>query len=411
MHVRVFEAEDMNAGLRLVRKELGPDAMILSTKTVKNSKLGLLGKPTIEITAAIDDVWEQRSAQTQAPASRGVCEKTGPQRPVRINSTVGDDIELDYQVQPQPKTDVSRYGQGDPSLRMEVQELREMVRQLAGKIDTSTVDNARHDHQLSEFLKHHGIEGEGAQRLIEQLQHQPSSQNQTLHQAALTVIEQLVSVAPPDFSGNLRQQRIALIGPTGVGKTTTLAKLAALFLGTRGGSIAFITIDTYRIAAVEQLKVYGEIMRLPVEVVISPDQLRDALDRHRDKELILIDTAGRSPKDTISIMELSQFLKPDLNIEKHLVLSAATRENELFDIIGRFAPVGIDRTIFTKIDECLTNGAIFSVQTGNGAPLSLITNGQRVPEDILLPSPRSVAEIILPPDEGMIDDQSTADKQ
>jgi flagellar biosynthesis protein FlhF len=165
-----------------------------------------------------------------------------------------------------------------------------------------------------------------------------------------------------------------------------------------------ITIDTYRIAAVEQLKVYGEIMHLPVDVVITPEQLEQAIARHSDKELILIDTAGRSPRDSYCIDELASFLAPELHIDKHLVLSAGTRENELLDTIERFSTLEINNTIFTKIDECSSLGILLNTQIQNSSPLSYVTNGQRVPEDLLEISPKLVAELIMSQHEGSIHD-------
>lgn len=211
-------------------------------------------------------------------------------------------------------------------------------------------------------------------------------------------------MAPPLFDSGGDQQRIALIGPTGVGKTTTLAKIAASYLTAHSHSIALITIDTYRIAAVEQLKVYGEIMHLPVDVVITPDQLKRAIEKHQDKDLILIDTAGRSPRDTFCIAELTTFLSPELNIDKHLVLSATTREVELLNTIERFNSLGISNTIFTKIDECSNLGVLLNIQIQNDNPLSYVTNGQRVPEDLVEISENRVAELIMSQHEGHLHD-------
>lgn len=198
-----------------------------------------------------------------------------------------------------------------------------------------------------------------------------------------------------------RQHRIALVGPTGNGKTTTLAKIAANFLGNHSTSIGFITIDTYRIAAVEQLKVYGDIMNIPVEVVLSPEQLENALLKFRDKDLVLIDTAGRSPQDNLCIEELSSFLRPDLYIKKHLVLSAATRKTELFEAIQRFAVLGLDNAIITKIDECINIGILLDIQIREKIPFSYVTNGQRVPEDIIEADKSVLTQLIMSPGKGL----------
>jgi flagellar biosynthesis protein FlhF len=214
----------------------------------------------------------------------------------------------------------------------------------------------------------------------------------------------IVTVNPPDFSENTTQKRMAFIGPTGVGKTTTLAKIAAKYLATQSNSIALITIDTYRIAAVEQLKVYGEIMHLPVEIVITPQQLQAALDKHRNKELILIDTAGRSPLDSLSIKDLHMFFPPGLGIDNYLVLSAVTRDNELMEAYSHFQQIPLHSTIFTKIDECSTLGVMLNIQVQKGSPVSYVTNGQRVPEDILEADKKQLAQLIIPSPNGIAHD-------
>jgi flagellar biosynthesis protein FlhF len=215
-------------------------------------------------------------------------------------------------------------------------------------------------------------------------------------------IEGLLNVSTDLFKRkkNDSQIRLALIGPTGVGKTTSLAKIAANYLSCQSLSIGFITIDTYRIAAVEQLKVYGDIMNLPVEVVLTPEQFEQALLKMRDKDLILIDTAGRSPHDKLCIEELASFLRSDLEIEKHLVLSATTRGDELFEVMERFSILGIDHTIITKIDECLKLGVLLDLQIRSKIPYSFIANGQRVPEDIMEADVKTLTSLIMSPGEG-----------
>jgi flagellar biosynthesis protein FlhF len=186
-----------------------------------------------------------------------------------------------------------------------------------------------------------------------------------------------------------------LIGPTGVGKTTTLAKLAADYLTHFDGKVALVTIDTYRIAAVEQLKVYGEILCLPVEVVFSPAELQAAFARHADKDLILVDTAGRSPRDDQRLDELAAFLGPDSATSKHLVLAAPTRNRELQETVRRFGRLPLDSIIFTKLDECEDRGALLNIPARQDLPVSYLTNGQRVPEDLLTAKPATIADFVM----------------
>ena len=175
---------------------------------------------------------------------------------------------------------------------------------------------------------------------------------------------------------------VALLGTTGVGKTTTLAKIAAKFVLEQRTNVALITADTYRISAVEQLKTYSDILELPLEIVYNPQELASALERHRDKELILIDTAGRSQHNEYQLRELEEFLRVNPRIEKHLVISATTKYTDARHIINKFSQVEPDKIIFTKIDETASLGMIINLLRDKKYALSYLTTGQSVPDDI-----------------------------
>lgn len=188
---------------------------------------------------------------------------------------------------------------------------------------------------------------------------------------------------------------VALIGPTGVGKTTTLAKIAAKFVLEQGARVALITADTYRISAVEQLKTYSDILGLPLEIVYNPEALRKAIEKHSDKQLILIDTAGRSQYNEYQMKELSGLLGIDADIEKHLVLSATTKTSDGVELLENFSICQPDRVIFTKVDETGTHGIILNILHRRKVALSYITNGQSVPDDIEPASVERLAELLL----------------
>lgn len=454
----------------MIKQELGPDALILSTKTVRNGKLGLLGKPLLEITAAIDSDFPQEnkshSTKEQLTTQATPFERKKEKQETRsFNHIINDPIEQ-FLTQEQPQATVTEqdcfreYPTSQPrkkthpptaesspqslsepisfrdssGLEGEVSELKQLVKDLAGQItDLSqkerqavpgtslgahqsemsmtpdrfakkmTVNQIQGDHLLT-LLIAKGVNIETARTIAgfirESLTEQELSDTTLVTNSIINTLQNLIEVSPPEFSRDSSQRKIALVGPTGVGKTTTLAKIAASYLQRHSNSIALITIDTYRIAAVEQLKVYGEIMHLPVDVVITPEQLSVALAKHQDKELILIDTAGRSPRDSFCIDELSSFLSDEHNIEKHLVLSATTRENEILETINQFSKLEIANTIFTKIDECMSLGVLLNTQLQNSNPISYITNGQRVPEDLLEITPQKIAELIMSQDQG-----------
>ena len=188
---------------------------------------------------------------------------------------------------------------------------------------------------------------------------------------------------------------VALIGPTGVGKTTTLAKIAAKFVLEEGAKVALITADTYRISAVEQLKTYSDILGLPLEIVYNPQALQEAIEKHQDKQLILLDTAGRSQYNAYQMKELSELLNIDADIEKHLVMSATTKTSDGLELLDNFSLCKPDRVIFTKVDETKTHGIILNILHRRKAALSYLTNGQSVPDDIEPASIEKLAELLL----------------
>jgi flagellar biosynthesis protein FlhF len=193
---------------------------------------------------------------------------------------------------------------------------------------------------------------------------------------------------------------VALVGPTGVGKTTTVAKLAAGFRIEARRRVGLLTIDTFRIAAVQQLKAYAEIMDLPMEVVEKPDQMRPALERLGDVDLVLIDTAGRSPRSDARIDQLVELLRSAQPDETHLVLSATSSASTIQLALEGFAPVRPTAAILTKLDESPQTAGVLSAIVASdrfaGVPLSYTTNGQQVPDDISIADAESLLSRLLP---------------
>lgn len=187
----------------------------------------------------------------------------------------------------------------------------------------------------------------------------------------------------------------ALVGPTGAGKTTTLAKLAALYALDRKRKVALVTIDTYRIAAVEQLRVYAKIMGLSFKTVSSPEEFKQVLVQFADRDLILVDTAGRSQRDQFRIKELKSFLRQSFPVEIYLTMSITHKEDNLSAIGNQFGFLPIDRIIFTKLDESYTYGSIVNQIFKIKKPLSYLTTGQKIPEDIEVAEKERIISLIL----------------
>lgn len=188
---------------------------------------------------------------------------------------------------------------------------------------------------------------------------------------------------------------IAMVGPTGVGKTTTIAKLAALYGLNRGVPVALITTDNFRVGAVEQLKSYAKIMDLPLEVAGNSQELSRALARHADKSLVLIDTAGRTPRDLERLDELKGYLECRPGIEIYLCLSATTRSREIDETVATFGALPISKVVFTKLDESRSFGSIVDACLKHKMPLSYVSAGQRVPEDIEVATAKKLAALVV----------------
>lgn len=429
MQVKVFEAKDMATGLKMVKETLGPDALILSTRTIRSGKFGMLGKPMMEITAAVDNNW-QEPKKTPQPQPREQPQQLPPQpqkqrqvaetyQAQQEEITYGDIWKKHSPQQPVVRERLPEPATREPApehqdIGRELAELRNMVKGLSSRLaDTQSVPqqstyiepepttpaSTPAADPIVNLLTGYGLNQETAQ-VVARFSRDTLEQTEHLSQADLnrilgSTIARLFTTRHLFAQTSESRRRISLIGPTGVGKTTTLAKIAAHYLSQYGGRIGLITIDTYRIAAVEQLKVYSEIMRLPLEVVIKPRELEQALEKFQNFDLVLIDTAGRSPRSGMDIQELAAFLKPGLDIENNLMLSATTREREIEETIRRFSLLPISNFIFSKIDECDQLGVLLNIHYKNDTPISFLTNGQRVPEDLLLPTPRDIADLII----------------
>lgn len=192
-----------------------------------------------------------------------------------------------------------------------------------------------------------------------------------------------------------RPLTIALVGPTGVGKTTTIAKLAASYKLRHGRSVGLITSDTYRIAAVDQLRTYANIIGLPLQVALTPTEMRQAIHALRMCDVILIDTAGRSQNDSDRLVELREFVAAAAPHEVHLVLSGTAGERVLLREAEAFSAIGIHKIVLTKLDEAVSFGMLVDVVRRIGKQLSFVTTGQEVPDHIEVGRPERLAELIL----------------
>ncbi|NLP17917.1 MAG: flagellar biosynthesis protein FlhF [Firmicutes bacterium] len=375
MRIKRYESSDLQSAIQKVKAELGENAIILNTRRRKKGGLwGWFGKEIIEITAAVADTPKIRPRPLPPP--------TAP-----------------LAVPPQP--------QMLSLLQNELNEIKTMVSDLTkeprGTLGGSQMDGGplasnQHLMAFNNLLISNDVTGDNATALIEKVVATlPREKLEDYEQAKAALLRALAIdlkiTNPTAFESG--QQIVALVGPTGVGKTTTIAKLAARSALLENRGVSLITADTYRIAAVEQLRRYAEIIGVPLEVVLGAEDLQKALEQHKDKNLILIDTAGRSQRNIVQLSELRNILSLTTQVKTLLVLSLTTKYRDLLDITTKYQRVEYDALLFTKLDETTSYGSIYNIAKATGKPLTYITTGQNVPDDIEAAEPMKIAKMIL----------------
>lgn len=252
--------------------------------------------------------------------------------------------------------------------------------------------------ELYERLRGAGISPELARELLDSLPDlsawSAEAQLPLAESALRDLLSHRVHCAGPIVLTPGTLKAVALIGPTGVGKTTTIAKLAAHFALVEHKKVGLLTVDTYRIAAVEQLKTYSQIIDIPIAVAYNQGEVLPAIEQFADYDLLLIDTAGRSQKNIMQVGELKAMLEA-VRCETHLVLSALIKTEDMLDAARRFSAARVDRLLFSKLDETSTYGTLIEVADKTGIPLSYLTTGQKVPEDIETADAANLVDLIL----------------
>jgi flagellar biosynthesis protein FlhF len=245
----------------------------------------------------------------------------------------------------------------------------------------SKTNKRRISQTLHECLVRNQVNNDLAYEILSMLNHDEYNSTFDVRNYLLDFFRNYLDISDEN---DISKKVTVLIGPTGVGKTTTLAKLAAQYHFQKEKRVGLITIDAYRIAAVEQLKTYAQIMSIPLKVALTPDQLWKCIDDYRDKDVILVDTPGRSHLNMREIRVIEDFLEASQPADIQLLLSASTKDNDAYSVVESFAPDYVQKYIFTKLDETSSFGLILNVCSKIKKPISYFTVGQNVPEDIKL---------------------------
>lgn len=423
MSVKTFQAPSMAEVLAKVKGELGSDAVILHTRSFRQGGvMGIMARDVVEVTASKGaDVPPRRRAMPRvrpveisateeetAPRSGNETQARNLLREAYTRSQPGKKVEPSVRAEKFSTTrDMATAVLNQPAfeIRNEIASLRTMVESL---LQRTTNNGPRADlpaqlAQAYRMLVEQDVAEELANRVVEEVRCELTPDQllnpHYVRERLVSKLEKLIPasvatpVARPTTGTGCRS--ICLIGPTGVGKTTTIAKLAAAFKLRQKQKVGLITIDTYRIAAVDQLRTYANIIGVPVRVVLTPDELVAAMKDLSDCDTILIDTAGRSPQDEVKISELARFIQAGNPTEVHLVLSSTCTQSAMEAAYQNFSRVRIDQIIFTKLDEAVSFGVLLNIIRKASKALSYVTTGQDVPDHVEVGQPRRLARLIL----------------
>jgi flagellar biosynthesis protein FlhF len=447
MRIKTYTSDSVPEALKMIRNDLGPGAVILKTnRTVKKRLWGLLPSMAFEITAAADPAALEEGSEALkgsegAEASPSVLPrdkaeprkaKASPKKRVLETYEVAD-IPPAPKQQPAPRVETPvefsprQHGKADQKwqeqfnrLSDEIQSLIRLVSHQRANDAISSLflrdanvasgfqdliwqgENQGLEWRKSAYAEFHSLIQEGVEESLAFLMIRDIIRNcpvdedcdERLRIRLNKAVARMVRTSPIAADG--QPKACIFIGPTGVGKTTTIAKLAARFALKDRRHVRLLTFDTYRVAATEQLRTYGDIIGIPVKVVFSIDEMEKEVESASADEILLIDTTGHSHKRIADYGELSSYVRDHAKIEKHLVLSCTTRQDDLREIVACFGAFKPDRLVFTKLDEASSFGAILNETVRSDRPLSYLTNGQDVAEDLIVPTPATIADLLVP---------------
>jgi len=382
MDVRTYRAPSLQDALRLIRSDLGPEAAVLHTRELRGGLWRrLMGKREVEVTASASVNVPSRFEEPEVEGGGFATEWTeetsrlAPYKQAAPARRLPGADEHDYRAKFRD------------DLKCQLNNLQSVVEDLCRqKQQARGYEMPESLFLLFADLIDAELSEELARELVERVRQGAAAgdlDDEVLLRARVArMIEQEIDVTGPIRIRPGERRLVALVGPTGVGKTTTIAKLAGNFHLRDRHRIGLITVDTYRIAAVEQLRTYADIIDLPMEVVSTPREMRQAVERLSDLDLILMDTAGRSPRDEVKIQELKSMLVEAGADEVYLVLSSVNSVENMKKTAKQFADVGVTSLVLTKLDEATGLGNLIPLLRSCQLPLSYVTNGQNVPDDI-----------------------------
>ncbi|MDI7741679.1 flagellar biosynthesis protein FlhF [Lysinibacillus fusiformis] len=376
MKMKKYTAPSISEAMKLVRAELGEDAVIINSKVIVTKKLfGLIKHKNFEVLAGVDQV-ETRQMSPRLPDLQTNANQYH-EVPEQLKLHIDDSLSNE--------------------LKSEIADLKLMMKSM----QKHTIQSELPENFLPyfDFLKRQELSEELITAIRDELFVHQKQQDDPLSKIEMkNITEKVLRKLLEDLPmGGLSYEKkyINVFGPTGVGKTTTIAKMAARSVLEKKKKIGFITTDTYRIAAIEQLKTYANLLQAPVEIVYNANDYKKAIENFAHLDLVFIDTAGRNYKEAKYVDDLKEMINFDEEVESYLVLALTAKEQDMESIIQQFSEIPIGKYIFTKIDETNSIGTMYNLMIKYNKGLAYYTNGQEVPEDIEEANLEAVLELFF----------------
>ena len=390
MKIKRYEVYNMKDALTMIKQDLGSDAVILTTrKIMKSNVFGLFSKPIIEITAAVDYSTKKQNVISTFQTDR----------------TAGKTIPSEKKVYKQDIHDIDRLTEMVKSLGLKnfegiVEDIREIKKQL-GEMQSTLADKIviDLDPAVIDFyylLIKNGLDEIIAYKILKKIEKRISliPSRLQIKEIIMQLLEEIIPLEP-DYTSHIKNRIMTVIGPTGVGKTTTIAKIAATLAIKKHKKVCLVSIDTFRIGAIEQLRTYADIIDVPKFGASKTKDLKDIIKKTSNFDYILMDSIGRSQYELSQIKELLNFIDISPIISTIVVLSLSGNHSELYDTFDKYKKLEPESIIFTKLDETKYFGPLINLPIVKKVPILLLTNGQNVPEDIESPHGRKIAKYIL----------------
>jgi flagellar biosynthesis protein FlhF len=385
MRVKTYKNRSLQEGLEDIKRDLGGDALILGTRSVsERPKFGLFKKQAWEITAALEERGLKPATTDKVQiSSKPVASRDNTSAPIAAPSSPPA-VPAATAASVAPARDARM-----DELIGEITELKKSFRSLKKAIPPkSELGGGLYAELLSQ-----GIDADFADHLITTASRGKPAPTELRERVRRLLGDQLVIAQPAELLAKTRLVSV-FVGPTGVGKTTTMAKIAGHAALRMKKKVALVSTDMFRIGGQEQLIRFGELLGVPTYGCADVSTLHELIASLDDRDLILMDTPGSSPSDLARLVKLESLA--DAGAKVHLVISATTRSEDIMKVVSRFQRFTPTSVIFTKIDETDSKGSLAGDLLRNELPVTYLTNGQRVPEDLLIPSEVELSRYVLP---------------